>query len=194
MSTRRNSVTLGPDHRDEVVSTGTGDVGARSPNPSARFRPALGSRLLVPQSAARAAVCGEVWQYVKSKLSEAGDAKQRLQHALDAIAPVRNEIAHVREVAPERLLKATVACGDVLSLLSGTPRQPPKAPVVASFSATRSCFFGFSYTSDRRSSESLIIRDQSPKISSFSRMRFASFRSALRCNLDYRFRDPFKFI
>ena len=52
----------------------------------------------------------------------AADAKQLLQVAIAAIAPVRNEIAHVREVAPDRLLKATVACGDVLGLLSATPR------------------------------------------------------------------------
>jgi hypothetical protein len=60
----------------------------------------------------------EVWQYVKSKLNGAADAKQLLQVAIAQIAPVRNEIAHVREVAPDRLLKATVACGDVLGLLS----------------------------------------------------------------------------
>ena len=62
----------------------------------------------------------DVWQYAKTRLSDAADAKQRLQLALAQIAPVRNEIAHVREVAPDRLLKATVACGEVLSLLSGT--------------------------------------------------------------------------
>jgi hypothetical protein len=58
----------------------------------------------------------------KSKLSDAADAKQRLQVAIGQIVPVRNEIAHVREVNSDRLLKATVACGDVLGLLSGTPR------------------------------------------------------------------------
>ena len=63
----------------------------------------------------------EVWQYVKSRLSDATDARQRLQVAIAQIAPVRNEIAHVREVAPDRLLKATVACGDVLALFSRTP-------------------------------------------------------------------------
>ena len=64
----------------------------------------------------------EVWQYAKAKLSDAVDARQRLQVAITQIVPVRNEIAHVREVASDRLLKATVACGDVLGLLSGTPR------------------------------------------------------------------------
>jgi hypothetical protein len=64
----------------------------------------------------------EVWQYAKSRLTDAADARQRLQVAIAQIAPVRNEIAHVREVAPDRLLKATAACGDVLALLSGAPR------------------------------------------------------------------------
>jgi hypothetical protein len=62
----------------------------------------------------------EVWQYVKAKLSDAADARQRLQVAITQIVPVRNEIAHVREVTSDRLLKATVACGDVLGLLSRT--------------------------------------------------------------------------
>jgi hypothetical protein len=48
--------------------------------------------------------------------------KQRLQSAVGQIAPVRNEIAHVREVAPDRLLKAMVACDDILGLLKGQSR------------------------------------------------------------------------
>jgi hypothetical protein len=60
----------------------------------------------------------EVWQHVRPRLGDAADAKQRLQAAIAQIAPVRNEIAHVREVTPDRLLKATVACGEVLALLS----------------------------------------------------------------------------
>ena len=35
------------------------------------------------------------------------------------IAPVRNEIAHVREVERDRLLRASVACADVLEMLQG---------------------------------------------------------------------------
>ncbi|TJW03158.1 MAG: DUF262 domain-containing protein [Mesorhizobium sp.] len=61
----------------------------------------------------------EVWQLVKSRLNDEADAKQRLQLAISQIAPVRNEIAHVREVAPDRLLKANLACGDILTLISG---------------------------------------------------------------------------
>lgn len=62
---------------------------------------------------------GDVWQEAKSRLSEPADVKQRLQLAVSQIAPVRNEIAHVREVEADRLLKATVACGDVLAIVRG---------------------------------------------------------------------------
>jgi hypothetical protein len=37
------------------------------------------------------------------------------------IAPVRNEIAHVREIDQDRLLRASVACADVLEMLKGRP-------------------------------------------------------------------------
>jgi hypothetical protein len=50
--------------------------------------------------------------------------KQRLQAAIGQIAPVRNEIAHVREVEQERLLRGTVACGDVLAMVRGSSSQP----------------------------------------------------------------------
>ena len=39
--------------------------------------------------------------------------------AISQIAPVRNEIAHVREIDPDRLLRASVACADVVDLLKG---------------------------------------------------------------------------
>ena len=39
--------------------------------------------------------------------------------AVDQIAPVRNEIAHVREIDRDRLLRASVACADVLEMLQG---------------------------------------------------------------------------
>jgi hypothetical protein len=55
-------------------------------------------------------------QEARSRLG-GGDAKQRLTDAVAKIAPVRNEIAHVREVAPERLMKANVACADALEIL-----------------------------------------------------------------------------
>jgi hypothetical protein len=64
----------------------------------------------------------DVWQGVRSRLGNEPDVKQRLQGAVSQIAPVRNEIAHVREVAPDRLMKATVACDDVLALL-GRPSR-----------------------------------------------------------------------
>jgi hypothetical protein len=64
----------------------------------------------------------DVWQEVRSRLRDEADAKQRLQGAVGQIAPVRNEIAHVREVAPDRLMKATVACDDILALLGSRSR------------------------------------------------------------------------
>jgi restriction endonuclease Mrr len=51
------------------------------------------------------------------------DVKQRLQTAISQIAPVRNEIAHVREVERDRLLRASVASADVLEILRGSSSQ-----------------------------------------------------------------------
>jgi hypothetical protein len=59
----------------------------------------------------------DVWQEVRHRLGGAPDGKQRLQSAIGHIAPVRNEIAHVREVDRDRLLRASVACDDVLNML-----------------------------------------------------------------------------
>jgi hypothetical protein len=61
----------------------------------------------------------DVWQDARIRLHDQTDAKQRLQAAVGQIAPVRNEIAHVREVAPDRLRKVTVACDDLLAMLKG---------------------------------------------------------------------------
>jgi hypothetical protein len=59
-----------------------------------------------------------VWQEVKSKFAHVNDLKRKLQSAaVERIAPVRNEIAHVREVSQERLLQATVSCNDVIEML-----------------------------------------------------------------------------
>jgi len=63
------------------------------------------------------AFADDVWQEVRSRLRNEADIKQRIQIAVGQIAPVRNEIAHVREVASDRLLKATVACDDLAALL-----------------------------------------------------------------------------
>ena len=58
----------------------------------------------------------EVWADARLQFGGAPDAKQRLQAAIQQNMPVRNEIAHVREVASDRLQKANVACGDVLAM------------------------------------------------------------------------------
>ncbi len=62
-------------------------------------------------------VSGEMWQHARDRFGGTKDAKQRLTQALEQIAPVRNEIAHVREVTPERLMRANLACGDLLELM-----------------------------------------------------------------------------
>jgi hypothetical protein len=59
---------------------------------------------------------GDVWEGVRKKFGGT-DAKQRVQQWIQDIAPVRNEIAHVREVAPTRLQKANVACEELLASL-----------------------------------------------------------------------------
>ncbi|GMU62243.1 MAG: hypothetical protein AMXMBFR34_40060 [Myxococcaceae bacterium] len=59
----------------------------------------------------------EIWASLKARL--ANDAKARLNDAVGKIAPVRNEIAHVREVSPERLQRANVACSEIRELLRG---------------------------------------------------------------------------
>lgn len=61
----------------------------------------------------------DVQQETRSRFTGLQDAKQRLLTAVDQIAPVRNEIAHVREIDRDRLLKASVACGDILEMAKG---------------------------------------------------------------------------
>jgi hypothetical protein len=61
----------------------------------------------------------EVWPDARHRLGDAMDGKQRLQNAIGQIAPVRNEIAHVREVDRDRLLRASLACADILGMLQG---------------------------------------------------------------------------
>lgn len=65
-------------------------------------------------------LASDVWQEARSYFGGAADAKQRLQAAISTLMPVRNEIAHVREVEPQRLQKASVACADLAELLRTT--------------------------------------------------------------------------
>ena len=62
----------------------------------------------------------DVWSEAKTRLRAGADFKDKLRSAVEQIAPVRNEIAHVREVSPDRLQRANVACGDVLRMLQVT--------------------------------------------------------------------------
>jgi hypothetical protein len=61
----------------------------------------------------------DAWQDACHRLGGAPDGKQQLQSAVGQIAPVRNEIAHVREVDRDRLLRASAACADVLEMVQG---------------------------------------------------------------------------
>jgi hypothetical protein len=61
----------------------------------------------------------DAWQDARHRFGGAPDSKQRLQSAIGQIAPIRNEIAHVREVDRDRLLRASLACSDVLEMLKG---------------------------------------------------------------------------
>jgi hypothetical protein len=65
----------------------------------------------------------DVWPAVSQRFSQAG-AKEKLQTAVTLISPVRNEIAHVREVAADRLQRANVACLDVLQMIEAKGASP----------------------------------------------------------------------
>ena len=66
---------------------------------------------------------GDIQQEARLRLGGASDVKKRLLAAIDSIAPVRNEIAHVREVERDRLLRANLACSDVIAMIrGGAPR------------------------------------------------------------------------
>jgi hypothetical protein len=69
----------------------------------------------------------EAWQDARQRFGGAHDTKQRLQSAIEQIVPVRNEIAHVREVERERLLRARVACNEVLQMLRTRLTEKPGA-------------------------------------------------------------------
>jgi hypothetical protein len=60
----------------------------------------------------------EAWPLARQRFGSAPDVKRRLQSAVGQIAPVRTEIAHVREVEQDRLMRATVACGDILEMVN----------------------------------------------------------------------------
>jgi hypothetical protein len=65
---------------------------------------------------------GDAWAEARGRFGDRADARRSLQEAVDAIAPVRNDIAHVREEERTALMRASVACDDVLAML-----RPPGA-------------------------------------------------------------------
>ncbi|MFO0649323.1 MAG: DUF262 domain-containing protein [Polyangiales bacterium] len=60
---------------------------------------------------------GEAWQEARQRFGGVDNPKAKLQEAIQDIAPVRNEIAHVREVSAVQLQRAMVACADVIALI-----------------------------------------------------------------------------
>jgi hypothetical protein len=63
----------------------------------------------------------DVWQAARPHL-KGDDPKGKLREAVTHIGPVRNEIAHVREVLPERLQRANLACLDVQGMIASNVR------------------------------------------------------------------------
>jgi hypothetical protein len=66
----------------------------------------------------------DIWPLVHARLREPQESKKRLAEAVSQISAVRNEIAHVREAEQQRLLRARVACADVLQILKGSEKTP----------------------------------------------------------------------
>jgi hypothetical protein len=60
---------------------------------------------------------GDIWQDVRLRLGGERADKNQLRSAIEKIGPVRNAIAHVREVSPDALQRASVACTDVLNMV-----------------------------------------------------------------------------
>lgn len=58
-----------------------------------------------------------VQQDVRARLV-GNEPKKRISDAIAQIAPVRNEIAHVREVPSDRLLRAAAACAEILEAVN----------------------------------------------------------------------------
>jgi hypothetical protein len=65
----------------------------------------------------------DVWPVAREALGGRSDSKAKLEQAIQQIAPVRNEIAHVREVMPDRLQRANLACADVLAMVTANPNR-----------------------------------------------------------------------
>lgn len=66
-----------------------------------------------------------IWEHARHRFGGDKEARSRLDRALSDIAPVRNEIAHVREVQPQRLQRASLACDDIAEMLRRGQTSPP---------------------------------------------------------------------
>jgi hypothetical protein len=61
----------------------------------------------------------DAWPDAQKRLKLGANGKQLIETAVQQIASVRNEIAHVREVSTAQLQKTSVACNDLLELIGG---------------------------------------------------------------------------
>jgi hypothetical protein len=59
----------------------------------------------------------DVWPEARSRFGANQDIKRKLQETIEQIVPVRNEIAHLREVPQEKLQRASLACSDLMSMI-----------------------------------------------------------------------------
>jgi hypothetical protein len=58
-----------------------------------------------------------VWSEARGRFGSDPNVKGKLQQTIGQIVPVRNEIAHLREVPRERLQRASLACTDLISMI-----------------------------------------------------------------------------
>lgn len=66
-----------------------------------------------------------VWPAVQQRYGWSKESRQKLRSTLDQLIPVRNAIAHVREVEQNALLRATVAAEDIATMLR--PKSGPES-------------------------------------------------------------------
>lgn len=101
---------------------------ALSARPAAQIRSALSAYIYAAQLPPLFFFLSEVWQDARLRFGGAQDAKQRLQAAIQQIVPVRNEIAHVREIPPGRLKRADVAGDQVMQMQRSGRSQRSNLP------------------------------------------------------------------
>lgn len=59
----------------------------------------------------------DAWPDAQKRMKAGANGKQQIETAVQQIAAVRNEIAHVREVSTAQLQKTSVACNDLIEMI-----------------------------------------------------------------------------